>query len=152
MKDCCVSVDYQYISGASEYDIDAHEIKDRTLPYCVAVSVIEGEYFVDFDNPTVSVKPGYTIFIQSFVRHNVRMTAHGKITHAHFLCSYATVDIFNLADVDYLLVKDEIVLKILNRVNRPDYKNEIVNKICIDRLLSELLLLLFRNNLLNPEK
>lgn len=152
MKDCCVSVDYKYISGASEYFIAAHEIKNRTLPCCVAVSVIEGEYFVDFQNAAVSLGPGDTILIQSFVRHSVRMTERGKITHSHFLCSYATIDIFNLADVNYLVVQDTSIRELIDSLNRQDHKNEIVNKVCIDRLLSELILFLFKNNLIHPKK
>ncbi len=50
------------------------------------------------------------------------MTERGKITHSHFLCSYATIDIFNLADVNYLVVKDTSIQELLNSLNRQDHK------------------------------
>ena len=98
MNDSTFSLSYHYVDGKSEYYIDKHECKNRIFPFCVAVSVIEGEYFVDFeDGKTVCAKPGEIVFVQSFIKHTIRMKEKGKLTHAHFLCSYVTIDIFALA-------------------------------------------------------
>lgn len=153
MNDSAFDLDYQYVDGKSEYFIDAHEIRNRILPFCVAVSVIEGEYFVDFDDGvTVCIYPGEIIFIQSFIKHSVRMEKRGKLTHAHFLCRYVTMDIFVLANAEYFIVTNQKLQEPLNQLNRRAYDNEIAQKLYTDKLICEIFLILFDMNLITPQK
>lgn len=152
MNDSSFSLHYQYIDGKSNYGIDPHEIRERMLPFCVAVSVIEGEYFVDFDEITACVKPGETILIQSFLRHTVRMNNPGKLTHAHFLCSYASIDIFALANVNYFITDHPEIPRILGKLDHPTVQGEISQKMYTDQLLCELFLILFDADLISPQK
>ena len=143
---------YDYISGDSLYDIDPHEIKDRVLPFCVAVSVIAGEYEVDFGQKTVCVKAGETILIGSFIKHTVRMTQSGKLTHVHFLYSYATVDLFHLADVEHCVVADREIQTLLQAVNQCAGMDMVIKKIYTDKVLCELLLVLFHRHIIDSKK
>ena len=153
MNDSAFSLNYQYVDGNSEYYIYKHESKNRIFPFCVAVSVIEGEYFVDFeDGKTVCVKPGEIIFVQSFIKHTVRMKEKGKLTHAHFLCSYVTIDIFALANADYFVIASKEIHNLLNHLVCSPYGNKIAQKLHTDKLLSELFLILFEKKVLIPQK
>lgn len=145
-------LDYQFIDGRSQYYIDPYEDYNRILPFCVAVSVIEGEYFVDFeDGSTICVREGETVFIQSLIWHTVRMTKRGKLTHAHFLCSYVTMDILSLANLPFFVVKSTRVHDLLFSINRTLFQNTIAQKMYTDQIICELFLLFVDFKILNIE-
>ena len=147
------SFEYFYVDGASERLLFKHEIKNRILPFCVAVSVIEGEYYVDFsEDITVCVKAGETIFIRSLVKHTVRMNNSGKLTFVHYLCNYTMIDIFALANLDYFTVKSEKIFMLLNRLNDKLYDNAIAQKLYADKLICELVLTLTDMNCVDLQK
>lgn len=151
MNNCIFNLEYQYVDGKTNINIGEHENKNRILPFCVAVSVTEGEYFVDFNCETVCIKPGETIFIQSTVKHSVRMKNKGKLTYAHFLCCYAAIDIFALANIDFVVVDNKDIQKLLNRLNYKIYDNEIMQHMYTDKLLCELFLILFDMKIIDPK-
>jgi len=143
-------LDYRYFEGRSEFVIHEHEFSNRIFPWCVAVSVMEGEYFVDFeDGEEICVKSGEIIIIQSFVKHTVRMEAQGKLTFVHFLCRYANIDIFALADIRYFVARGDKLHELLNRLNIKIYNNKIAQKIYIHGVMCELVLHLFDMNYLD---
>lgn len=151
MNNCVFNLEYQYVGGETNINIREHEIKNRMLPFCVAVSVIEGEYFVDFNCETVCIKQGETVFIQSTVKHSVRMKNKGKLTYAHFLCSYASIDIFAFANIDFVVVDNKDIQELLNRMNCKIYDNEIMQQMYTDKLSCELFLILFDMKIIDPK-
>lgn len=146
MNDFGFLLNYQYFDGKSEFLLNAHQIKNRILPFCVAVSVIDGEYFVTFDDETVCAKAGETIFIQSFVKHSIEMKKSGKLTFAHFLCSYAGIDIFSLAKQKRIIADNKNFLETLNCLSSKKYADDVLQKVHTDKILCELLLKLFDMN------
>lgn len=136
-------VEYRYISGETFALREAHICQERILPYCVAVSVIEGEYFVWIEDEEIVLTSGKTIVIPYHVKHDVGMKGRGIISYAHFNCQFATRDIFGFQNEKYILSSDIKVQELLNELNRISGSSEIINKISRDKIIAEIVLLLF---------
>lgn len=153
MNEYAFSLNYKYINGKNNYYKDPHGIRDRILPFSVAVSVLEGEFYVDFEgDKTVCVKPGETIFIKSFLKHSLRMNAIGKLIHSHFLCSYATIDVFSAVKEGYFVTDSAEIQDILYKLNLQVYTNSVAQKFYTDQMLSRLYLEFFNLNIIDPKK
>lgn len=144
------NLEYRYFEGDNEYYIGKHRVPDRIMPFCVAVNVIEGEYFVEFaDGRIVSISPGETIFIPSFVKHTVEMKERGKLNHIHFLCSYVNVDLFSFLERDYFVTDAPEIPEGMKKLNDTVYDNAVAQKIYRDKLLCDFLLFLFREKIMD---
>jgi len=144
-------LNYQFVSGCSRYDIGPHEIRGRILPFCVAVSVHEGEYYVELEDKTLCIHAGESVLIQSFVPHNVRMLAAGRLTYAHFLCRYEGLDIMRLSGADWLISGDAQLQQLFCLLSEPPGEG-IKARLHTDSTICRIFLHLMQTRQIDAEK
>ena len=151
MNELKITFEYKYINGVNSKCLSKHRHINRIFPYCVAVSVEKGVFFVEINHKRYEVFEGETIFIPSFVPHNVGVDSDGVATHAHFVCSYLNVDIFNFSKINSLIVKNSDICKLLTKMNHSAAIGGVEGKLGIDNAISGIICILFHERLLTPE-
>ena len=151
MRDLDIVLEYKYVNGVNSNVLSKHMYSNRVFPFCVAVSVEKGCYFVEVNNKRYEINEGETVFISSFVPHNVGIDGDGVVTYTHFLCSWMNIDIFNFSKVDYLIVKNSNICKLLTEMNNYALETGLYGKIGVDKSISEIVLMLIRDGVLKPE-
>ena len=139
-------IEYSYVSGESDKAINAHRCSNRKFPFCVAVSVKEGEYYVEVNGKRYVAKKGETVFVPSFVPHNVGMEDAGKISFAHFSCFCLFMDLLYLDRRDCFISQNSACIELIDELNACNRTESFNKKLCTDKAIAELLLELEREN------
>jgi len=141
--------EYRYINGVNGNKKGKHIYQDRTFPFCVAVYVKKGKYFVEMHNKRYDISEEETVFIPSFVTHTVGSEGDVTVTYAHFVCNLMNVDIFALSKDNFLTVKNNNLCAILEEMNSAASTGGISGKIRTDKAICNVVSLLIEENILN---
>ena len=136
-------IDYNYLGGRTFQQIGKHIYTDRDFVFCVAVTVLEGKYFVKVQHQVIELLPGETVFVPSHIKHDVWMEEEGLISYVHFTCCFMWLDIFGLLRQGCFVTKDKKIRELINEINRSHYESELLEKICKDRIIADIILSVF---------
>ena len=139
-----ISIDYEYIGGGSEQTLDKHRQTDRLLCFCVAISVLEGKYFIKIQDEVIAVTPGKTIVIPEEIRHDIWVEEKCVISYAHFSCRIMLQDILKFAQGSYIMLLGDEALFYIDRMNRRSGEAEIIDKLYRDGAIADLVLFILR--------
>lgn len=137
-----IQTEYQYISGASYQVTESHVQRNRNTPYCVAITALEGQYFVSIGNITFTLNPGDSIFIPEHVKHDVWVEETCLISYAHFICRHISLDVMRFLNQDYFLFHDPQIQQYLNKINLQHSQSELFDKIYKDSIIAALVCIL----------
>ena len=140
-----IQIEYQYISGVSYQLTEPHIQCNRKLPYCVAITVLDGQYFVGVDHKTFTLKPGESIFIPEHLTHDVWVEDPCLISYAHFVCRYIGLDAMKFLNQGYFLSCDPQIQQYLNRINLSYSQSKLFDTIYKDSIIASLLCHLCEN-------
>ena len=141
-----LQTEYQYISGASYQVTESHVQRNRNTPYCVAITVLEGQYFVGTGHHTFTLNPGDSIFIPEHVEHDVWVKEVCLISYAHFICRHISLDVMRFLNQDYFLFHDLQIQQYLNKINLQHTQSELFDKIYKDSIIAALVCILSTNS------
>ncbi len=144
MNEFSYIIEYKYMGGKNGNKVSLHKHSNRTFPFCVAVSVDEGSYFVEIANKRYDIKKGETVFIPSFVMHNVGTESIATVTYSHFLCSYLDVDVLTFANTECMIFKNDNIRNLLTEINAASTADALLAKIGTDKAIAELIYTLIR--------
>ncbi len=139
-----ISIDYEYIGGGSEQALDKHRQTNRLLCFCVAISVLEGTYFLKIEDETIAVTPGKTIVIPEEIRHDIWVEEKCVISYAHFSCRIMLQDVLKFAQRSCVMLSGDEALVYIDRMNHGGGEAEILGKLCRDSAIAGFMALVFQ--------
>lgn len=141
--------EYRHINGTNGNVIGKHRHPERVFPFCVAVYVKKGKYFVEMHNKRYDISEEETVFIPSFVTHTVGSDSEVTVTYVHFVCNYMNFDVFSLSENECLRIKNKNLCTMLEEINSAASTGGISGKIRTDKAICNVVSLLIEENILN---
>ena len=86
------SVNYGYLTGRANVDVEPHRQNDRFLPFVVLTHVNTGEGCFEYNGQTFIVNQGETMYVPECVLHNVCSTKPHNVSWAHVSASSSKYD------------------------------------------------------------
>lgn len=133
-----LAFEYEYFFGENNVARTKHEQFGRMFVFCVAVHIIEGEYFVRINDEVIKVFKGQTVMIPSGVKHDIWMEKEGILSYAHFSCDFSQIDILSLCKNKYIVFENPEVNKCLEKINNKK-GNIIQNSLVVSESIAKLL-------------
>ena len=90
----------------------------RDYCFCVAVSVLDGAYFVRIADETIRVAPGQTVVIAEHIPHDIWVETMCRLSYAHFSCRMFSLDALRCLPRGWILLPNAVALPPLERMNR----------------------------------
>lgn len=141
--------EYRYINGTNGNVIGKHRHPERVFPFCVAVYVKKGKYFVEMHNKRYDISEEETVFIPSFVTHTVGSDSEVTVTYVHFVCNYMNFDVFSLSENECLRIKNKNLCTMLEEINSAAAMGGIAGKIGTDKAICDVVSFLIKEKTLN---